>query len=326
MLNTISEEKTITKTKRPKKQSRFFFLFTLLAAICSCVLLTGCDGATTSTGATTRIFGQDDTADSPSDPYSKKIGSVYNIYLFHNFIGEEPDIIPSTAKEDVKRYLEQGVTYLQSQFDDFYESVSDRAGVQRYFAQFKIDFSDVPEIKEGRCTRERSDCEKMDYYINLISEVCEPVMTEILNNLPKSDEHDAMILCYRVLANEVYREALGSSRNSSNTMMEKYNKERTAISALWDGNSFLKSISLESDLDPSLESRRCARTADKLYTLLHNAANSMKESNKILGELSMKDLQYFITLNLNASSLEAMHDFTAPLLKHEECFKNDECT
>lgn len=268
------------------------------------------------TSGTIDIFGQDDTAASPSAPYSKKIGSVYNTYIFHNFIGEEPDIIPSTAKADVNRYLEQGVSYLQSQFDDFYESVSDRAGVKRYFAQFNIDFSDVPKIRQGHYSRERSDCEKMDYFVNKISEVCEPVMTEILNN--SKNEHDAMLLCYRVLANEAYREGLGNKRKSNNKMMDKYNQERADISVLWEVNNFLKSISLENDLDHRLESRRCARTADKLYTLLHDAANKMQQSNPILEDINMKDLQYFITLALNASSLAAMHDFSEELLKHDE--------
>ena len=301
-----------------KKKIRFIFLFPLLAVICT-TIFTSCDGAVNGMGGSPDyIFGQDDVAESLSDPYSKKIGSVYNTYVFHNFIGEDPDIILSTAKDDVSRYLELGVTYLQAQFDDFYDSVSERAGVKRYFAQFKIDFSDVPEIKEGHHSRERSDIEKIDYYFTKISEICEPVMTEILDNLTKSDEHDAMILCYRVLANEAYREAIGNNRNTDNTMMEKYNQERASIEVRWSENSFLKSISLERDLDSSLSSRHCARTADKLYTLLHNAANNMQGTNKVLDELSMKDLQYFITLTLNSSALAAMHDVTSSLLKHRE--------
>ena len=291
-----------------KKQIKSIILCAFVYAIL--FMLSSCTPTVNSTK-------KDNKPADPSAPYSKKIGSIYNTYIFHNFIGEEPDIIPSTAKADVNRYLEQGVSYLQSQFDDFYESVSDRAGVKRYFAQFNIDFSDVPKIRQGHYSRERSECEKMDYFINKISEVCEPVMTEILNNLPKN-EHDAMVLCYRVLANEAYREGLGNKRKSNNKMMDKYNQERADISVLWEVNNFLKSISLENDLDHRLESRRCARTADKLYTLLHDAANKMQQSNPILEDINMKDLQYFITLALNASSLAAMHDFTEELLKHDE--------
>ena len=257
-------------------------------------------------------------AASPS-PYSKKIGTRLNVYVFHNFIGENPDIIPSTAEDDVRRYVDQGVIYLQKQFDDFYNSLSGRTGVQRYFARFKMDFSNLPEKnKKYGPGHKFSDCEKIDFYASKISGVCEPVMAEILTNLPNPAKHDAMILCFRVLANEAYKEGLGNFRKSDNEMMKKYNAERADILALWSKNSFLESVPLERDLDTTLESRRCARTIDRLYTLLYNATDNMQDSNKILRELSLKDLQNFITLALNASSLAAMHDFVSPLLKHEE--------
>lgn len=47
----------------------------------------------------------------PSDPYSKEVGNgILTYYIFHNFIGEEPDIIPATANDDVENYLNNGVT------------------------------------------------------------------------------------------------------------------------------------------------------------------------------------------------------------------------
>lgn len=262
---------------------------------------------------------KDEAPGLPSDPYNRTIGSIYNTYIIHNFIGKEPDIISSTAKADVKRYLELAIDYLQNQFDDFYQSVSDRAGVKRYFAQFNLDFSDMP--REGRHHHKHplSECEQVDYYINKISEVCEPVKVDIIQNLSRAEESEAFILCFRVLINEAYKEGLGNNINSNSDMMKKYTQERAEISLLWNENNFLKSFSLDKDLDNSLESQRCHRIADKLYTLLHNATINMQASNTILAELSMKDLQYFITLALNIGSLTAMHDCATLFLNHDVC-------
>ena len=232
---------------------------------------------------------------------------MYNTYVFHNFIGEEPDIIPSTFKDDVNRYLEQAVLYLQNQFDDFYASLDGRTGLQRYFSQFNVDFYDLSELKHHP-KHEVTDIEKLDFYIKKISDICDLVMTDIENNLTKTDEHDAFILCCRVLAHEAYREGIGSSRESENEMMEKYKNKRSEISALWSENQFVKSISLDKDLD----SNKCKRVADKLYTLLDYAKNQMNEK-PLLQELSIKDLQYFITLFLNVSSLTAMYDYISSL-------------
>lgn len=250
----------------------------------------------------------------PAAPYDKKIGNgQLTYYIFHNFIGQEPDIIPSTAMADTESYLEKGVIYLHTQYSSFGESLTDRPNLQRYFAQVTF----TPEIKTTRRKREYTTGEKMDYYINQISASCELVMTDIVKNLTEPQEREAFILCYRVLANEAYKEGLGSLRNESDSrMMKKYKSEREAVSALWAGNEFLKSVNLEKDI----ENRKLLNTTGKLYTLIHNAVLNMQKST-ITEDIKIKDLQNLINLALNKSSLKAMHDYTAELLKHteEEC-------
>ena len=150
-----------------------------------------------------------------SEPYTKFIGNgPYKDYAFHNFMGEKPDIIPSTAKADVNRYFERGAAYIQTQFGDFYGSLSGRADVQRYFAQFNLNFnSELEEQFRRRHKREISDCEKMDFYVNKISEVCGLVLADIMNNLPSPDERGAFVLCCRLLANEAYKKSVPPSPN-----------------------------------------------------------------------------------------------------------------
>ena len=245
----------------------------------------------------------------PTDPYDKKFGNgQLTYYIFHNFMGQEPDIIPSTAAADTEHYLDKGIIYIQTQYDNFDESLQDRPKLQRYFAQVTF----TPEIKTTRRKREYTVSEKMDYYINQISVSCELVMTDIVKNLTEPQEREAFILCYRVLANEAYKEGLGSLRNETdNQMMKKYKSEREAVSALWSENEFLKSVNLENDI----ENRKLLNTTGRLYTLIHNAVLNMQKST-ITEDIKIKDLQNLINLALNESSLKAMHDYTAELLKH----------
>lgn len=99
-------------------------------------------------------------------------------------------------------------------------------------------------------------------------------------------------------------------------MMDKYNQERDAVSALWTKNQFLKSTSLDIDLDRY----KCKGITGKLYTLIHNAVQNMQQTY-ITEEIKMADLQNVFNLALNISSLQAMHDYTADFLRHtaEDC-------
>ena len=255
------------------------------------------------------------------EPYTKTIGSPpSNSYDLHNFIGEDPDIIPSTAKADVRRYLEQGTIYLQTQFDSFCNSLSDRPSLQRYFAQFRIDFFNLPEENRRHHRREISDCQRMDCCANKILEAYQLVLADILKNLKKPEEREAMTLCYRALANEAYKEGLGSNRKADNFMTQKYNQEKAAVSALWQNNSFLRSVPLDHDI----EYNKARRLVSKLYTLHYNAAQNMRE-NSSLRDFSIleKDLRGALNLALNASAIAAMHDCVVPLLNHEECFMGE---
>ena len=253
-----------------------------------------------------------------SEPYTKFIGTGgQKDYAFHNFMGEKPDIIPSTAKADVNRYFEQGAAYIQTQFADFYISLSGRADLQRYFAQFNLNFhSELQAQYHRRHNREISDCEKMDFYANKISEVCGLVLKDIADNLTAPGERDAFILCYRLLANEAYKEALGENRKTENEMTQKYKAERFALFELCKKNSFLSSISFDTDIDYN----KCRRLVDRLYTLLYKAAQNMREKSSLHDfSIKEKDLQDALNLALNASALSAMHDRVSDLLQHEEC-------
>ena len=155
---------------------------------------------------------------------------------------------------------------------------------------------------------------QMDYYINQISKSCELVMADIVKNLNQPADREALILCYRVLLNEAYKEGLGNKYNSNNPI---YNNEKDAIAALWANNSRLKSVVLDNDINKN----QCRQTVNKLYTLLYSAESKMHD-NSLWRDLKLKDLQAVIALSLNTSSLAAMHDYTAEFLNHQICGMN----
>ena len=266
--------------------------------------------------SSTFLYGQ-------STPYDKQYGDRFRgIYTFHNFIGEEPDIIAASAKSDLEKYLYHGVAYLQAQFNGFSQSVADRPNIQRYFAQ--ITFNPEIEQKHHR-QNDLSAIEKLDYYINQLAESFELVMTDIINNLRDSDEKEAFVLCYRIMVNEAYREGLGKARNSNNAMMEKYKREREEVLELWNKNKFINGHSLVRDIDNPMTRSRYSSTIDKIAWLIKAANKDLhdkREYNNFYAELTEKDLWNFFNLTLNIGSLQAMHDYTAKLMRH----KDEDCT
>lgn len=253
-------------------------------------------------------------------PYSKKIGNT-KAYTFHNYIGEEPSIYTGTAEADADYYLNEGVSYLQSQFNEFYQTLSNRPGLQQYFAQYNSDFTNLP-IRHGH--RETTANEKMDYLVNKISDTCIPILTEIANCSYNNADRKAFILCYRVLANENYKEAIGNARdNNNNDMMRKYNTEQAYISALWPQNDVLKSVPLNKDIYLDLDKFKYNRITAVMHTLL-SKSNPKICSNPLLQDITVEDLENVISLSLNARSITAMHDYVSTMSTHENCQMNDQ--
>ena len=285
----------------------------VLGAALTATLLTSCNPAVQFEYGETQL---EEQAVQLSEPYSKTIGN--RDYVFHNYIGEQPNIIASTAKTDVANYLDKGVSYLQKQFDNFNRSLINRPNLQRYFAQFDFDFSNLPT---KHYHHEITAHEKMDDMVNKINDICTPILHDIASYLNTDEEREAFNLCYRVLANENYKEAIGVARDKDNAMMRKYSDEQAQISNLWSQNNVLKSVPLDRDIHA--ETFKYQRVTDEMDTLLLKSAMNMRDTT-LLQDIKLEDLQGVINLHLNISSLTAMHDLTTALLQHKNCQINQQ--
>lgn len=247
------------------------------------------------------------TPGEPYEPYDIAMGNGH--YVFHNFMGEEPDIIEQTVTTDVEHYLSAGQTYLQNLFSDFNDSLTDRPALQRYFRRFNYQASN----KDRRGHHDKNNGgTAIDTTINQISDACEPIMADIVKNLDNATDRDGISICYRILGNEAYKEGLGIYRNEKNDFMHKYNQERSSLKTAMSAN-----YDLNFNLDNEIDILYCRRTTDHLDQLLDRAAQNM--NGKLNGELKVADLQQIINIALTTRSLEAMHDFTQENLRHQNC-------
>lgn len=236
----------------------------------------------------------------PNEPYDKVIGN--RNYIFHNFMGEEPDITNATIDTDVRHYLDLGQTYLQERFASFHETLQDRPALQTYFQNFT--YQNI--IYQHNCGRD------LDRTVNQVSALCEPYLVDIVKNLDSKTDREAFTLCYRVLASETYREGLGKYRNDAD-LMDKYHDERDSIMADMANHEDLQSINYQYDVD----TRHCKQITDHLDILLARVVDKM--SGRFNGEITIKELRQVVNLALTTNSLEAMHDYNQTTLKHRFC-------
>lgn len=243
----------------------------------------------------------------PAAPYDKTIGN--RTYTFHNFIGQEPDIIASTAENDIARYNDMSVLYLQEKFDIFNQSIAGSPNLQRYFARFNIDFSKLPE-KRHHHNHKITESEKTDYRINQMSAALAPVFADMVKYSKNAEHREALILIMRTMANEARKE--GTAHNADLTV---YRQERTAISKQWLQNDFLKTVNLDKDLDQN----KCNSIAGKLYTLHFEIVKNMQQKDKILGDINYHYLQDLTNLFFLGVGLDAAHDYTVTYVNHTNC-------
>lgn len=117
-------------------------------------------------------------------------------------------------------------TYNKGLVNDFETSLANRPAAKNYFSNctnaLKSNrYYHINETNPGGLN--------FDNLIDCNNEQTAYIFADIIKNLPTVDERYAFRECYRILANEAYKEGLGTSRNGSNSYMTKYQKEKDSI-------------------------------------------------------------------------------------------------
>ena len=154
-----------------------------------------------------------------------------------------------------------------------------------------------------------------DFLINRNNRQSTYIFADIIKNLPTRDERRAFQNCYRILANEAYKEGLGTSRNGSNSYMTKYQKEKDSIVSsiegglIYDGYQSFQNI----DLEQEYGANNFANITNLLDSLIDTAITNMNKSASLglNGGLESQDLRQIVNLTIANQALTALHDRTA---------------
>ena len=216
-------------------------------------------------------------------------------------------------------------TYNKGLVNDFETSLANRPAAKNYFSNctnaLKANsYYHIDEIQPGDYD--------FDSLININNDATTYIFADIIKNLPTSDERYAFQNCYRILANEAYKEGLGSYRNGSSALMTKYQKEKDSIALLievgliYDGFQSFQNI----DLEQEYGANNFANITNLLDSLIDTAITNMNQSASLglNGELESQDLRQIVNLTTANESLSALHDRTANNLKHNSCVMQED--
>ena len=210
-------------------------------------------------------------------------------------------------------------TYNKGLVNNFETSLVNRPAAKNYFSnctnELKANSYYIDEIEPGG--------PNFDFLINRNNRQSTYVFADIIKNLPNIDTRRAFQNCYRILANEAYKEGLGISRNFSNSYMTKYQKEKDSIVSsiegglIYDGYQSFQNI----DLEQEYGANNFANITNLLDSLIDTATTNMNQSASLglNGELESQDLRQIVNLTIANESLSALHDRTANNLKHNSC-------
>ena len=139
------------------------------------------------------------------EPYDKAIGN--GNYILHNFIGENDKLTAENIVDGTNHYLGKAETYLKDLASNWNESMKDRPAAQNYFADL------ITAVQNDNSFNTAG----FDEAVSIISANAKPYFVDIVKNLDDIGYQNAFYYCYRILANESYKEGLGSYRQYSSS-------------------------------------------------------------------------------------------------------------
>jgi|GEM_PF-6140466 len=230
------------------------------------------------------------------EPYDKAIGN--GNYILHNFIGENDKLTAENIVAGTNHYLGKAETYLKDFASNWNESMADRPAAQNYFANL------ITAVQNDNSFNTSG----FDEAVSIMSANAKPYFVDIVKNLDDIGYRNAFYYCYRILANESYKEGLGSYRQYSSSQMDAYNTEKELIVNGFTGL----------DYDSEYGEGNFIQTATIMDAVLDNAVTNMNNNGQGIN-MKVEDLRQLINLSITTNSLAAMHDVTKYNLQHNQC-------
>lgn len=291
-------------------------MITKLFCVVCMMLCAACESGTTDEKGDDN--NQENDVNKYSQPYDKTIGNGdYNI---HNFMGENPTFITDysnldaqakSAAKTVNAYLEKAKTYTNGLANKFEQSLNGRPAAQNYFSNIintmkGNSYFHIEELNPGS--------QNFDAAINKNFIAGKQVFTDIIKNLENNDEREAFEYCYRVLANETYKEGLGNYRNFNSPLMDNYETEKNKLISRFLSNTYLKDIDL-TNIYGKNNLKEFTPITNYTNVLLEKFVKNINAKQNL--DLQVSDMQQFINISLTLNSLGAMHDHSKTALTHK---------
>lgn len=278
----------------------------LFCVVCM-MLCAACESGTTDGGNGSTTYGKD-----------KTIGH----YTIHNFMGDNPSFVgkdgltgTATVAKNANAYLAEAKTYTKDLADKFEKSLEGRPAAKKYFSSV---ISTIQNNNYFHINESNPGGQNFDSAVEVNAYPGNPIFTDIIKNLSNTDERDAFEICYRILANEAYKEGLGNYRTHENIFMNYYNDEKgLLISDSLSNEEFSKhNINLE-NIYKQNDLKKFTPITDLTDVLLDKFVKKMNAKQNL--GLQVSDMQQFINISLTLNSLGAMHDYSKSALNHKGC-------
>ena len=207
-------------------------------------------------------------------------------------------------------YLSEAKDYIEDLAEKFEQSLNGRPAAKNYFSNVIKTLKDdsyfhIDETFPGG--------QNFDAAVNKNFFAGEYVFANIIKNLDNNDEREAFEYCYRVLANETYKEGLGNYRNFESPLMDNYNNEKKKLINRFLSNQKLKDIDLASIYEEN-DLKKFKPITDLTNSLLGKAKTNINNKQNL--DLQVSDMQQFLNISLTLNSLGAMHDYSKSALQH----------
>ena len=239
------------------------------------------------------------------EPYDKAIGN--GNYILHNFIGENDKLTAENIVDGTNHYLGKAETYLKDLASNWNESMKDRPAAQNYFADL------ITAVQNDNSFNTYG----FDEAVNIMTANAKTYFADIIKNLDNEDDRYAFYTAYRILANESYKEGLGSYRQYSSSQMDKYEEEKNFLIELANANKLDGGPFVNVDIEQDYTTKNFTQTTNIVETMIDTAVNNMNNNRNL--DLQASDLRQLINLGITTNSLEGMHDVTKYNLQHTSC-------
>lgn len=217
-------------------------------------------------------------------------------YQFRNFMYEN-----GFVDEKVKNSLNDAKSHINVLLGNFSDS-------------FKNNYSDAFVLVKENGAFELDNSAGIDYTINRINISCKPFIIDIAKNINNPIDQKRLIVYYQNLDTHAERKGYGNEFDSNN---EDYNQNIEEAQRRWTNwNTEGKPFDITYDGN-GLTHDSAVNITNDLDRILNEAATNIGNG------MTQADLRNIINISFTASSLDAVHDFTAASL-HKNCVKSTE--